>query len=92
MNYNGVEYNECDEVYPPAEDTFLLIDNLKVNDRGVKRENYQVLRESSCPSVLIETGFLSNPKEAYNLSKNKYQQKLAKSIANGIKEYLALND
>lgn len=32
MNYNGVEYNECDEVYPPAEDTFLLIDNLKVNE------------------------------------------------------------
>lgn len=28
MNYNGVEYVECDEVYPPAEDTFLLIDNL----------------------------------------------------------------
>lgn len=28
MNYNGIEYNECNEVYPPAEDTFLLIDNL----------------------------------------------------------------
>lgn len=30
MIYDGVEYNECDEVYPPAEDTFLLIDNLIV--------------------------------------------------------------
>lgn len=28
MNYNGIKYNECEEVYPPAEDTFLLIDNL----------------------------------------------------------------
>lgn len=28
MNYAGVEYLECSEVYPPAEDTFLLIDNL----------------------------------------------------------------
>ena len=32
MNYNGIEYNECEEVYPPAEDTFLLIDNLIIND------------------------------------------------------------
>lgn len=31
MNYDGVEYNECSEVYPPAEDTFLLIDNLKLS-------------------------------------------------------------
>lgn len=32
MNYKNIEYVECDEVYPPAEDTFLLIDNLKVED------------------------------------------------------------
>lgn len=31
MIYDGVEYNECSEVYPPAEDTFLLIDNLIVD-------------------------------------------------------------
>ena len=37
MNYDGVEYNECDEVYPPAEDTFLLIDNL------ILESNYEVL-------------------------------------------------
>ena len=30
MKYNNIEYNECEEVYPPAEDTFLLIDNLEV--------------------------------------------------------------
>ena len=31
MIYDDVEYEECSEVYPPAEDTFLLIDNLIVN-------------------------------------------------------------
>ena len=69
-----------------------IVSSLEVNDRGIKRENYQVLRESSCTSVLIEVGFLSNPKEAYNLSKDKYQKKLAKAIAKGIKEYLELNN
>lgn len=37
MQYRDVEYNECDEVYPPAEDTFLLIDNL------ILKENMDVL-------------------------------------------------
>ena len=32
MEYRGVEYVECDEVYPPAEDTFLLIDNLILSE------------------------------------------------------------
>ena len=32
MEYRDVEYIECDEVYPPAEDTFLLIDNLILDE------------------------------------------------------------
>lgn len=32
MNYKGIEYNECKEVYEPESDTFLLIDNLILND------------------------------------------------------------
>ncbi|RAP52324.1 MAG: methyltransferase [Methanosphaera sp. rholeuAM270] len=31
MKYADIDYNECDEVYPPAEDTFLLIDNLSID-------------------------------------------------------------
>lgn len=32
MMYADVEYNECEEVYPPAEDTFMLIDNLQIKE------------------------------------------------------------
>jgi release factor glutamine methyltransferase len=32
FEYNNVKYNTCDEVYPPAEDTFLLVDNLEISE------------------------------------------------------------
>ena len=48
-----------------------------------------MLRDSSCPSVLIETGFLTNYKESVNLSKNSYQNKLANAIVKGIQEYIS---
>ncbi len=36
MKYDDIEYNQCSQVYEPAEDTFLLIDNLEVdNDSSV---------------------------------------------------------
>lgn len=46
MKYNNIEYNDCDEVYPPAEDTFLLIDNLLV------KENDEVL-EVGCGTGIV---------------------------------------
>ena len=68
-----------------------IISSVGAVDRGIKRGNYQVLRDSSCPSVLIETGFLTNYKESVNLSKNSYQNKLANAIVKGIQEYISMN-
>ena len=65
-----------------------IISSTGAVDRGVKQENYQVLRDSKCPSVLIETGFLTNYKESLNLSKSSYQNKLANAIVKGIQEYI----
>ena len=43
MKYNNIEYTECDEVYPPAEDTFLLIDNLEVKEDDEVISSIEVL-------------------------------------------------
>ena len=56
-------------------------------DRGIKYYRWQVLREASCPAVLIETGFLSNIKEELKLADNEYQKRLVIGMANGIIEF-----
>lgn len=53
----------------------------------VERANFVVLRSPEIPSILIETGFISNPHEARLLVKPSYQQKIAQAIATGIRNY-----
>lgn len=48
-----------------------------------------VLRAPDIPSVLIEIGFISNPKEEKLLRTSKFQQKIALGIYNGIRRYIA---
>ncbi|WP_246100895.1 SH3 domain-containing protein [Streptococcus cuniculipharyngis] len=57
------------------------------SDRGVLRQTFAVLRETTAPSVLLELGYLSNPSERANLSTKAYQEKLATGIVEGIKAY-----
>lgn len=49
--------------------------------------NFWVLRSPDIPSLLIETGYLSNPAEARKLASADYQRKLADSIAQGVMNY-----
>ncbi len=58
-----------------------------LNSRGVKQAGFYVLVGASMPSVLIETGFLSNTKDAKHLSTASGQQKFAEYVFNGIKKY-----
>ena len=62
-------------------------DNLKVSSRGVKQAGFYVLVGASMPSVLVETGFISNKNDAAFLKSKKGQQQIAQSIFNGIKTY-----
>ncbi|MEB1809780.1 MAG: N-acetylmuramoyl-L-alanine amidase CwlD [Bacillaceae bacterium] len=49
--------------------------------------NVFLIKQAQIPGVLVEVGFLSNPEEARLLEKEKYQQKVAASIYQGILRY-----
>ena len=53
-------------------------------DRGLRHARFQVLRDTPCPAVLVEIGFLSNPTDSRNLSSNWYRDKIALAIADGV--------
>ena len=61
--------------------------NLELNTRGVKQAGFYVLVGASMPSVLIETGFISNKNDAKFLKSKTGQQQLAESIFSTIKTY-----
>ena len=61
---------------------------LKRNDRKVKQDNFQVLRETIMPSVLVELGFLTNKTEGRYLNSKKGQQQMAKAVADAILAYV----
>ena len=56
-------------------------------DRGLKRQSFFVLRETSCPAVLLEFGFLSNTDEARRMLRADWQERSAKAVAAGILSY-----
>jgi N-acetylmuramoyl-L-alanine amidase len=67
-----------------------LIRDLRVPDRGHKRQRFKVLRLARCPAVLIEGGYLSNNTEARKIASPAYRQELARSIAQGVRNFSEL--
>ncbi|RMG32942.1 MAG: LysM peptidoglycan-binding domain-containing protein, partial [Gammaproteobacteria bacterium] len=55
--------------------------------RRIQRAGFVVLKSPDIPSMLIETGFISNPTEEKHLRSPAYQNKLARAIADGIDRY-----
>ena len=60
---------------------------LKRKNRGVKQEGFIVLHQTYMPSVLIETGFITNLSEGKYLSSDKGQTEMATSIKEAILKY-----
>lgn len=59
-----------------------------LNNRNVRSARFLVLRKSSIPAILIETGYLTSEAEAARLRRDDYQRVMAEGIAKGIVQYI----
>jgi len=60
----------------------------KLHSRKPRQAAFVVLKSPGIPSLLIETGFISNPTDEKNLTSRRYQDKLARAVAAGLHQYL----
>ena len=60
----------------------------KLHKVRVEQASFLVLKSPDIPSLLIETGYISNPAEAKKLRSSAHQQKMAKAIFTGVKRYM----
>lgn len=59
----------------------------RLHNRRVEQARFMVLKSPDIPSILVETGFISNPAEERNLTNSVYQARLSQAIFDGIKGY-----
>ncbi|MDH5387687.1 MAG: N-acetylmuramoyl-L-alanine amidase [Gammaproteobacteria bacterium] len=59
----------------------------KVHKKTVQQAGFAVLKTPNIPSVLLETAFISNPREEKNLRSSAHQLKVAKAISRGVNSY-----
>jgi N-acetylmuramoyl-L-alanine amidase len=64
-----------------------LAQRVPVEDRGLHRARFVVLRDATTPAVLIEAGFLSNPVEGRKICSPAYRRQLAAAIVDGLEAY-----
>jgi N-acetylmuramoyl-L-alanine amidase len=62
-----------------------------LHKRRVEQAGFMVLKSPDIPSILVETGFISNPNESVKLASSSHQQSLARSISSGIRQFFQQN-
>src|SRR3990167_6516914 len=63
----------------------------QLHKRRVEQAGFMVLKSPDIPSILVETGFISNPNEARKLASAGHQQALARSIVSGVRQFFHEN-
>jgi len=61
--------------------------SLRIPNRGVKQAGFYVLGGAAMPAILVEIGFVTNPREERRLRESKYRDEIARAILAGLAEY-----
>ena len=60
---------------------------LRIANRGVKQAGFYVLGGAAMPAILVEIGFVTNPREERRLKETRYREEIARAILTGLAEY-----
>ena len=81
-----------DESYTFAQEVHKsLAQKIDSKDRGLFKSKFYVINNSIAPSILVETGFISNTAERNSLVTDERKQKTAEAVVNGILNYIKKN-
>jgi N-acetylmuramoyl-L-alanine amidase len=64
-----------------------MTEALRIPNRGVKQAGFYVLGGAAMPAILIEIGFVTNPREERRLKESKYRDDIARAIFSGLSDY-----
>jgi N-acetylmuramoyl-L-alanine amidase len=64
-----------------------IVRGTRAPSRGVRQAPFLVLSGTRMPSVLVEIGFISHPREGRLLSRDRYQRQVAQALANGVRDF-----
>lgn len=60
-----------------------------LTNRGSRQQNYQVLRQTDIPAVLLELGYISNPTDESMINDQLHRQVVEQAIVDGLKQYFS---
>lgn len=60
-----------------------------LTNRGVRQENFQVLRQTNIPAVLLELGYISNPTDETMIRDQLHREIVEHAIVDGLKQYFS---
>lgn len=89
------EVNGLETFYASAEGRVLasaiqqrILNSIPMTNRGVKQANFYVIRRTSMPAALVETGFVTGAEDAPRLADPGFRSQMATAIVQGILDYL----